>query len=179
MRGRLTLGLGAALSALSLIGVAGCSASGEGAAPRDRSPDAVVADFVPLVDSVVKATKSEGWHFEDEREWSPSAVGSLRGQVCSGLEGKHTLQLLLLGESVSDPKAAVAGIKGYLEDNGFGIANEFTPATGDGEFTITGQRPDGTLVDYRARSTGQSLELESECSSAITFNQNVPVPSGK
>lgn len=175
MGGRTTRGAARAGLALVLLGLTGCSA-GDAGAVQNRSPEQVATDFVPLAEAVVAATATDGWTFEDSRPWSASAIGGLRGQVCTGLPGKHTLQLLLLGKPVEDAKAAVEAMREDLEEHGFIISGQFTPESGEGEFTVSGQRADGAAVDYRASLSGQTLDLESECSAAIELNANVPVP---
>ncbi|GAA6525283.1 hypothetical protein [Intrasporangium sp. DVR] len=174
MAGRMTRGAARAGMVLVLLGLTGCSAGGAGAA-QNRSPEQVATDFVPLAESVVAATGTAGWTFEDSRPWAAGDIGGLRGQACTGLPGKHTLQLLLLGQPVADAEAAVAAMRKHLEEHDFTISGQFTPDSAGAEFTVSGQRPDGAAVDYRASVAGQTLDLESECSAAIELNQNVPV----
>lgn len=171
---RTTRGVARAGLALVLLGLTGCSAGGAGAA-QNRSPEQVAKDFVPLAESLVGATGTSGWTFEDSRPWSVAGIGALRGQACTGVPGKHTLQLLLLGQPVENAKAAAEAMRSHLEANDFTISGSFTPESGDAEFTVSGQRADGAAVDYRASLAGQTLDLESECSAAIELNANVPV----
>lgn len=141
------------------------------AGPQDRPGPEVAKDLVGLVDEVITASGTSGWSRDDGTAWSRSDIGQLRGQVCTNLADKFTLEVVLLGPASEDPGAASDGMRKVLEDKGFVITNDFTPKAGEGsDHAVAGQRPDGARVDFRSGPGGSSLGVESECSNQITLN---------
>ncbi|MCC9174450.1 hypothetical protein [Arthrobacter sp. zg-Y179] len=133
-----------------------------------RPAAAIFEDFIGLSASVVDATGTAGWSYQDGSPWDPEAPSiAFFPTPCPQSNKGRFMQFELVGPIPSNPRESRERMKEYMKSQGYAVTRSIDPPAGVGPkrtYLVSAELPDGSIINYGANDEEQLLDLASECS---------------